>query len=81
MTCWQEIDAQPLASPDDCFLAEEIVKANVEVQSLLKEKYGITDMSMVVCDPWSVHLPPVPGRLIQTFMYTHMKSSEVGILK
>jgi primary-amine oxidase len=30
----------------------------------------VTDMEMVVCDPWSVHLPPADGgRLIQLFMY------------
>jgi primary-amine oxidase len=64
---------QPLATPDDCFDAEAIVKADPTVQKLLAEKYGITDFdSLVVCDPWSVHNPPnhlSQRRLIQTFMY------------
>lgn len=60
---------QPLATPDDCLYAEKIVKADVNIQKLLATKYGIVDMKMVVCDPWSVHNPPIQGRLIQTFMY------------
>lgn len=66
---------QPLATPDDCFDAEEIVKSDPEIKALLQDKYGITDLSMVVCDPWSVHLPPPhlkSRRLIQTFMYLRM---------
>lgn len=31
---------------------------------------GITDLSLVVGDPWSVHDAPCEGRLIQLFMYT-----------
>jgi primary-amine oxidase len=64
---------QPLATPDDCFDAEAIVKADPAIQKLLADKYGITNMDLVVCDPWSVHLPPAHlknRRLIQTFMYT-----------
>jgi primary-amine oxidase len=60
---------QPLFTPDDCFEAEAIVKADLEVRKMLKETYSIEDLDMVACDPWSVHLPPCPGRLIQTFMY------------
>lgn len=63
---------QPLASPDDCFDAEAIAKADPEVIELLATKYGLTDLDLVVCDPWSVHMPPEHlkhRRLIQTFMY------------
>ena len=63
---------QPLASPEDCFDAEAIAKADPEVIALLAEKYGITDLDLVCCDPWSVHFPPAAlkhCRLIQTFMY------------
>ncbi|CAM9540325.1 unnamed protein product, partial [Discosporangium mesarthrocarpum] len=72
---------QPLISPDDCFLAEEIVKGDEKVAALLKERYGIEDLALLACDPWSVHVtdeeyPPlgwrndgVPPRLVQTFLY------------
>lgn len=35
---------QPLLSPDDCDLAESIVKLDAGVARLLKERYGIVDM-------------------------------------
>lgn len=44
---------QPLASPDDCFLAEEIVKGDPGIQALLREQYNVTDLALVACDPWS----------------------------
>lgn len=48
---------QPMLTPDDCFLAEDIVKQSKEVQIVLKERYGITDVyTQVAADPWSVHL-------------------------
>ena len=40
-------------TPEDCILAEDIVKADSEVVALLKEKYGLTDLALVACDPWS----------------------------
>lgn len=43
---------EPLASPDDCLLAEEIAKADPKVQEQLKLR-GVTDVSLVACDPWS----------------------------
>lgn len=75
---WESIpDVQPLATPDDCFEAENIVKSDKEVIDLLKEKYNINDLSKVVCDPWSVHNPPFPNRrMIQAFMYVHGESVE-----
>ena len=71
---------QPLASPDECFLAEDIVKKDPKVQALMKERYGVEDMGRLVCDPWSVHHcgdtaltewrgDGAPGRLIQAFLY------------
>ena len=47
---------QPLFSPDDCDLAESIVKADPGVAELLKTRYGIDDLTNLVCDPWSVHI-------------------------
>ena len=41
-----------MVSPDDTFLAEEVVLKSAEVQKLLLSRYGISDMSKVVCDPW-----------------------------
>ena len=37
---------------EDCVEAEEIVKSDEGIKALLKERYGITDMSMVAADPW-----------------------------
>ncbi len=76
---------QPLYSPDDCDLAEEIAKSSPEVQKAVFERYGIKDVEKeLVCDPWSVHLADEedesltfdedgkPRRLIQTFLYQRM---------
>lgn len=67
------VGVQPLLSPDDCELAEEIVKSSSSVRSLLEERYGI-DISTVACDPWSVHCTgsepfDTSKRLVQTFLY------------
>jgi primary-amine oxidase len=56
--------------------------------AIMKERYGITDMSTLVCDPWSIHLANdvdremtmwrddgVPGRLVQTFLYQRQYGS------
>ena len=51
--CAQVEGKQPLLTPEDCLLAEEIVKADPEVAALLRDDYGITDLSLVACDPWS----------------------------
>ncbi|KAL3159938.1 hypothetical protein ABBQ38_010331 [Trebouxia sp. C0009 RCD-2024] len=69
VTCWTELEGvQPLASPDDCLLAEQIAKADPKVREMLKMR-GVTDMDLVACDPWSVHMVPCEGRLIQLWMY------------
>ena len=43
---------EPLASPDDCLLAEQIAKGDPKVREQLKLR-GVTDMDLVACDPWS----------------------------
>lgn len=43
---------QPMVTIEDCVEAEEIFKADSEVQRLIRERYGITDMAEVACDPW-----------------------------
>jgi len=76
---------QPMFSPDDCFLAEEICKSSPEVRTALKERYGLVDMDCIAADPWSVHLANeddkslvtdpntgMPRRLVQTFLYARM---------
>ena len=78
---------QPMFTPDDCSLAEEIVGQSPEVRQALLDRYGITDMSRVAADPWSVHLAEAadyaltepddpltepPRRLVQTFLYQRM---------
>jgi primary-amine oxidase len=47
---------QPMLTPDDCDLAESIVKASEEVQAALLDRYQITDMNRIACDPWSLHI-------------------------
>lgn len=64
---------QALATPDDCIEAEAIAKADPEVRRLLQERYGVTDLDLVCCDPWSVHASPVACRAIQCFMYLKIK--------
>jgi primary-amine oxidase len=47
---------QPMFTPEDCDLAEKIVQESAQVAAVMKERYGITDMSTVACDPWSINL-------------------------
>ena len=54
-------DRQPLLTPEDCILAEDIAKADPEVAAMVKEAYGITDLSLLACDPWS-------GRVLLFFL-------------
>ncbi len=82
-TCELPKGKQPMLTPEDCELAEAIVLSSREVASVLAMRYGITDMSRVACDPWSIHLASdaerdlirssekdgVPARLVQTFLY------------
>ena len=49
---------EPLLTPEDCLLAEEIVKADPNIAAMLHDDYGITDLSLVACDPWSGGEPP-----------------------
>lgn len=41
-----------MVSADDTEEAEDIVANDPGVRKILKERYGITDMSMVAADPW-----------------------------
>ena len=53
---------QPLFSPDDCDLAEKLVKESDEIAKLVQERYGNTDIEkQLVCDPWSVHVAEYTG--------------------
>lgn len=73
--------AQPCLSPDDCALAERIVVEDADFAAIAADRYGITDVSDIVCDPWSVHVAAAeyapllwrddnaPARLVQTFLY------------
>lgn len=74
---------QPMLTPDDCDLAESIVQNSEWVKAVLLERYNITDMTLVACDPWSIHLASAddvklthnaadenkPARVVQTFLY------------
>ncbi len=52
-------DREPLLTPEDCILAEDIVKADPEVVALLKDQYGLTNLALVACDPWSGNCNPL----------------------
>lgn len=82
---------QPMFTPEDCDLAEEVVKSSSDVENALKERYGITDMARIAADPWSVHLADSddmaitvsdnpddpPRRLVQTFLYQRVQGKDL----
>lgn len=82
---------QPMLTPEDCELAESIIKESDEVKQILMERHGIADMSRVAADPWSVHLadekdvamtepedPSLPPRrLVQTFLYQRVDGDAI----
>lgn len=43
---------QPMVTLDDCLEAEDICKADASFQKLMADRYGITDMAVLACDPW-----------------------------
>lgn len=50
---------QPMFTPEDCEVAEEICKSSPEVQKVLLERYGIPKDKIathVAADPWSISL-------------------------
>lgn len=68
---WREVPGvHPLLTLDDCLLGEKICREDPQVQKLVREVYGITDMEQLVCDPWSVHQTPFPSqRVLQLWLY------------
>lgn len=82
---------QPLLTPEDCDLAEEIAKKSTKLAALLESKYGIKDIrQQVAADPWSVHLADdedenlatdeatgKPRRLVQTFLYARVHGKDL----
>ncbi|KAL3810827.1 hypothetical protein ACHAXA_007517 [Cyclostephanos tholiformis] len=80
---------QPMLTPDDCALAEDICKSSPAVVDALGERYGITDVSRVAADPWSLHLSADdsslvrdrvndrPRRLVQTFLYARVGGKDM----
>jgi len=53
-----------MLTPDDCLLAESVVKDDPRFKSLLAERYGIPDTEKVACDVSSLHyLPTTPTGL------------------
>ena len=43
---------QPMVTLDDCLEAEDICKADRGFQQLMRDRYDITDMATLACDPW-----------------------------
>lgn len=50
------MDGQPLATPDDCLLAEAIAREDPTVQQMVADR-GVS-FSKVACDPWAIHACP-----------------------
>ncbi|KAL0041485.1 hypothetical protein WJX79_005084 [Trebouxia sp. C0005] len=79
---WDQTDGiQPMVTLDDCLEAEDICKGDKGFQQLLRDRYDITDLASVACDPWyyggryrdtkdaSEMGMTEPGRYIQCFVY------------
>ena len=70
---WRRVDGvQPTTTPDDNHLAERVILADPGVRALLRDRYAIDDLSLVVFDPWTMHGTPdhLKGRrLMQGFLY------------
>ena len=49
---------QPVTTPDDNVLAEEVINADAGIRTLVAERYGITDPALIVFDPWTLHGTP-----------------------
>jgi Cu2+-containing amine oxidase len=47
---------QPMFTPDDLTMVEEMIQNSPVVAAVLKERYGIDDMTRVACDPWSINM-------------------------
>jgi Cu2+-containing amine oxidase len=62
---------------EDCVEAEEIVKADPGIRRLLKERYGLTDMSMVAADPWFYgdRFRECPAPHVPSCTYTDVQST------
>ncbi|KAA6416614.1 MAG: Cu2+-containing amine oxidase [Trebouxia sp. A1-2] len=76
VTSWKQVKGvEPPLSPDDCSLGEKIAKADSQVQEQLKLR-GVTNLDLVACDTWSVHMVPFEGRLMQMWMYYHNGSPD-----
>ena len=43
---------QPMVTLDDCLEAEDICKADRGFQQLMRDRYDITDLATLACDPW-----------------------------
>lgn len=64
-----KLDGQPLATPDDCLLAEAIARDDPQVQQLVAAR-GVS-FSKVACDPWAIHACPdewMNRRLMQVYL-------------
>ena len=43
---------QPMVTLDDCLEAEDICKADKGFQQLMRDRYDISDLATLACDPW-----------------------------
>lgn len=51
--CAMQTDGiQPMVTLDDCLEAEDICKADRGFQQLMRDRYDITDLATLACDPW-----------------------------
>ena len=75
---------QPMVTLDDCLEAEDICKADRGFAQLMRDRYDITDLATLSCEPWYYG-----GRYSKTIhqsinmidcIHTHVKCSDMHAL-
>lgn len=79
---WKVIDGvQAPVAIEEFFLCEEIARADPEFQAALAKR-GVTDMSLVMVDPWSAgwYEDPQGRRLLRALSWVRMFSDDNGYM-
>eukprot|EP00871_Galdieria_phlegrea_P002151 jgi/Galph1/2937/GphlegSOOS_G1606.1 len=68
---------QPNITFDEATEAENMIRSDLECQKILREEYGVIDMDLITCDPWSVgKSDPENRRLVQMFTWCRMNRDD-----
>eukprot|EP00386_Alphamonas_edax_P011931 GDKI01037483.1.p1 GENE.GDKI01037483.1~~GDKI01037483.1.p1 ORF type:complete len:685 (-),score=249.03 GDKI01037483.1:774-2828(-) len=65
-------EQQPLLSLAETLMIESLVSQHEETLRLVKERYGVTDMKQVVCDPWMPNTLGDPMFMGKRYMFCLM---------